>query len=122
MKQILDITKALSDETRLRVLLSVQAKPLCVCQIVELFQLSGATISKHLSILRNAGLVQSEKRGKWVYYGPVEKDACCEPAKGAIAWLTKSLCCDKQLEQDQKRLKQILKIDPEELCRRQCKN
>ena len=51
MRDLLQITKALADPNRVRVLLALQHRELCVCQISELFQLAPSTISKHLSIL-----------------------------------------------------------------------
>jgi ArsR family transcriptional regulator, arsenate/arsenite/antimonite-responsive transcriptional repressor len=60
--------KAVADGTRLRILRMVQERPLCVCQIVEVLGLSQSTVSKHLALLKNAGLIEDEKRGKWVFY------------------------------------------------------
>jgi DNA-binding transcriptional ArsR family regulator len=60
-------TKALADETRVRTLLSLRQGELCVCQITELFGLAPSTVSKHLSILFQAGLVDSRKDGRWMY-------------------------------------------------------
>lgn len=62
--------KALADETRLRMLdLLVQhGEPLCVCEITEQFDLSQSTISHHLRLLREAGLIDGERRGTWMYY------------------------------------------------------
>jgi ArsR family transcriptional regulator len=63
---------ALGDPTRLGILalLAAQEAPLCVCEIVEAFPLGQPTISHHLKLLRDAGLVWWEKRGLWVYYAP----------------------------------------------------
>ena len=62
--------KALSDETRLRIVQTMaQAREeLCECNIVPLFGLSQSTISYHLKVLRDVGIVESEKRGLWAYY------------------------------------------------------
>jgi len=60
--------KAVGDRTRLRILALLQQGPLCVCQLVEILGLSQPTVSKHLSTLGAAGLVEDEKRGKWVFY------------------------------------------------------
>jgi ArsR family transcriptional regulator len=63
---------ALGDPTRLGILalLAAQDAPLCVCEIVDAFPLGQPTISHHLKLLREAGLVWWEKRGLWVYYAP----------------------------------------------------
>ncbi len=62
--------KALADETRLRIVRTMMRSEheLCECNIVPLFGLSQSTISYHLKVLREAGIVESEKRGLWAYY------------------------------------------------------
>lgn len=61
--------KALGDPVRLRMASMIAAQPeLCVCEITPAFDLSSATISHHLKTLREAGLVDSERRGTYVYY------------------------------------------------------
>ena len=64
------VFKALSDETRLRILRSLMRSegPLCECEIVPAFGLSQSTISYHLKVLREAGLVEADRRGVWAYY------------------------------------------------------
>ncbi len=67
------IFKALADPVRLR-LMSIIASAddeVCVCDITPLFDVSGPTISHHLRVLREAGLVDCERRGTWVYYWPL---------------------------------------------------
>jgi len=61
--------KALSDETRLRIVRTMarSQQELCECNIVPLFGLSQSTICYHLKVLREAGIVESEKRGLWTY-------------------------------------------------------
>lgn len=118
MQQFVTITKALADETRVRILLCLRRKPLCVCQIVELCGLAPSTTSKHMAILKQAGLVDSVKRGRWVYYSLPGDDA---PAlvHETIAWVRQSLARDKTAVQDARTLKVILDEPPEELCKRQ---
>ena len=62
--------KVLADPTRLRMLdlLAQQAEPLCVCDITDQFEQNQPTISHHLKLLREAGLIDCEKRGIWVFY------------------------------------------------------
>jgi ArsR family transcriptional regulator len=64
------VLKALADETRLRILdlVASAADDLCACEIEGFFELSQPTISHHMRILRDAGLIGAEKRGQWVYY------------------------------------------------------
>ena len=63
-----DTFKALSDPTRREILNLLKQKEMTAGEIVEHFQVSGATISHHLSILKQAGLVDDQKSGKYIYY------------------------------------------------------
>ena len=63
--------KALGDPVRLRLLSLIAARAggeVCVCDLTDAFTLTGPTISHHLRVLREAGLVECERRGTWVYY------------------------------------------------------
>ena len=64
------VFRALGDPTRLEILALIAARPepICVCDIVSRFELSQPTISHHLRILREAGLVTASRRGTWSYY------------------------------------------------------
>ena len=112
------ITKALSDPNRVRILLSLRRGELCVCQITELFGLATSTVSKHLSILSQAGLVISRKTERWVYYRLPDKSASVA-VREALDWVSKSLSKTPEAAADAKKLKTILKADLVELCRRQ---
>ena len=68
MEKLLDALKALSDETRLRILNLLYEKELCVCDIMETLQISQTKASRHLIYLKNAGLVKDRKYAQWVYY------------------------------------------------------
>ena len=60
--------KALGDPNRIRIMKMLERRRLCVCEVREILGLSNSTVSKHLSILRDAGLVIDSKDGKWVNY------------------------------------------------------
>lgn len=63
------IFKALGDEKRLRMLDMVASNPgICACSLLEVFEMSQSTLSHHMSLLKAAGLVGCEKRGKWCHY------------------------------------------------------
>jgi DNA-binding transcriptional ArsR family regulator len=112
------VIKALADETRVRIFMSLIGGELCVCQIVELMGLAPSTVSKHMSILKQAYLVDSRKDGRWMFYRLAEKDAKME-AQGIAALVLQLLSVDPQIRADAKRLKQISKMDKEELCQKQ---
>jgi DNA-binding transcriptional ArsR family regulator len=118
MREFMRITKALADANRVRVLLALQGRELCVCQITELLGLASSTISKHLSVLHQAGLIESRKSERWVYYR--QPDATASVAvREAIDWVQKSLADTLQANADAKKLKNILKVNPTALCQRQ---
>jgi ArsR family transcriptional regulator len=67
--QLAPLFKALSDPVRLRLVsLIASTDEVCVCDLTDAFDLTGATISHHLRVLRETGLVDCERRGTWVYY------------------------------------------------------
>ncbi len=68
MREITKIFKALSDPNRVRILKLLEKKPICVCEFPTLLNIAVSTVSKHLSILRDAGLITDRKTGKWVIY------------------------------------------------------
>lgn len=115
----MNITRALADESRVRTLLALRQGELCVCQITELFGLAPSTISRHLSILSQAGLVQSRKNGRWIYYRLSGRNAPVA-VREAIDWVEKALARDPLVARDGRSLTRILKQDPVELCKRQC--
>lgn len=62
------VAKAVADPSRVRILKLLEGGQLCVCQITAVLELAPATVSKHLTALKIAGLVQQRRDGKWVYY------------------------------------------------------
>ena len=65
MHELTTIARALDNESRLRILMSLQAGELCLCQLIELLGLAPSTVSKHVELLRVAGLVDRRKDGRW---------------------------------------------------------
>jgi ArsR family transcriptional regulator, arsenate/arsenite/antimonite-responsive transcriptional repressor len=119
MREFMNITKALADSTRIRVLLALRQQELCACQITELIGLAQSTMSKHFYLLKQARLVDSRKDGRWVYYALPGKEA--SPAvREALNWVQKSLVDEPRIAEDLKNLKEVLKCDPGDLCKKQC--
>jgi DNA-binding transcriptional ArsR family regulator len=118
MESFLAITRALSDENRVRALLALGDQEVCVCQLIEFLKLAPSTVSKHMSILKQARLVKGQKRGRWMYYRQAGVDAPAE-ARLALEWMHACLRRSPKIRQDQNQLKTIAKLDRHELCRRQ---
>ncbi len=115
MTQFMKIAKALADENRIRILLFLDDEELCLCQIIELLQLSPSTVSKHVSILINAGLIEVRKEGRWHYYR--RPDVPLPAVTAAYEFLRNSRVDSAQIQSDKKALQKVLKADKEELCR-----
>jgi ArsR family transcriptional regulator, arsenate/arsenite/antimonite-responsive transcriptional repressor len=120
MREFMTLTKALADENRVRILLALRQQELCVCQITELFGLAPSTMSKHLSILYQAGLLNSRKEGRWIFYALPGKEAPLAVRK-AIEWVGSAVADSPRAADDAKRLKTVLKLDPAILCKKQCR-
>ena len=113
MEQTLQTAKALSDSSRLRVLaMLMEHDELCVCQVTALLNLSTATVSKHMSILHGAHLVDSRKEGRWVYYRLSDSFP-----HSLHQWVTESLSQSTVARNDRKALQDIVACDRVELCR-----
>jgi DNA-binding transcriptional ArsR family regulator len=119
MREFLAIMKALADPNRLRVVVALRGRELCLCQVVELLGLAHSTVSRHMSILQQARLVDARKDGRWNYFRLAEDPDRPEAVQAAVL-VVQSLERDAQIQDDVKHLKQILKMNPEALCRRQC--
>lgn len=118
MRDAITVLKALAEENRLRVVMALKGRELCVCQITELLGLAPSTVSKHMSILRQARLVESLKQGRWVHYRLADKGSAPE-VREALHWVENCLKSSRQAKRDARRLAKILKMDKEILCRRQ---
>lgn len=99
MRQYLSVTKALSDESRVRALMSLVAGELCVCQIIEVLGLAPATVSKHMAVLEQAGLVERRKQGRWHYYRLADDDAPVL-VREALRWTIDALSGQERIAAD----------------------
>ncbi|MBE7414419.1 MAG: winged helix-turn-helix transcriptional regulator [Deltaproteobacteria bacterium] len=120
MNETVSIAKALSDKARLRAIMALSGGELCVCQIVGLLGLAPSTVSRHLGVLHQAGLISSRKDGRWVYFRLAGPDAS-PPARKALRWVREALAGDSSVTKDLLSLKRITGVSKEELCRTQAK-
>jgi ArsR family transcriptional regulator len=102
------IFKALSDKNRIRIIKMLQKKPLCVCEIRAVLKLAVSTVSQHLSILREAGLITDWKEGKWINYkiNP-EPD---QPVSNALLFVQLQLEDDETVKKDRKIIETVDRI------------
>ena len=130
MFDFMTIVRALADENRVRILMALRGRELCVCQVTGLLDLAPSTTSRHLSILRQAKLITCRKKGKWVYYSLPSsmesakefagegKSAVSLPDLAALAaytigWVQNSLAQKSEILADEKRIQEILKREQE---------
>ena len=85
-RDIVCIFKALSDENRIRILKMLRSGEKCACKLLEELNISQPTLSHHMKILCDAGIVSGRKEGKWMHYS-----ICCEGAKDINAMLQELL-------------------------------
>jgi ArsR family transcriptional regulator len=107
--------KAAADPTRTRILKLLEGGGLCVCQVQAVLRLAPSTVSKHLSILRLAGLVEDRREGKWIAYS---LSAGRNPhADAVLAMLRGPLDRDPTVRSDRKRLREVRAVPREILLR-----
>jgi len=108
MEEFVNVLKGLSDNSRLRTawLLYRTSTPLCVCEIMDALAISQYNVSRHLKVLKNAGLIREKKDGRWVYYSLIKpENRFHELILQAIVSLPKELFI-----QDEKRLKERISL------------
>jgi ArsR family transcriptional regulator, arsenate/arsenite/antimonite-responsive transcriptional repressor len=103
-RDLATIFKALSDETRLRILKLLEHGELCVCDIVAAFDMSQPKVSFHLSTLKGAGLVKDRREGKWMHYGIDDSDLF----KRLLTFSVIERIPGETMEEDRKRLEAFL--------------
>ena len=114
LRKTIKAIKALSDESRLRIMALLNTRSdLCVCEIREIIGLSQPTISSHLKILEDAGLIEHKKDGLWMNYSISSEfdDNLKTILEGAISGISQS----KLVKDD---LRRLAKIDREKICSR----
>lgn len=107
--------KAAADPTRTRMLKMLERRELCVCQVQAVLGLAVSTVSKHLSILKLAGLVEDRRDGKWVTYrlARAGESAYVRPV---LAMLRGAIERDPVFVADAERLRKVLAIPLDALC------
>lgn len=108
------VGRAISDRNRIRILKMLEPGELCVCQITAILGLAPASASKHLSLLRMAGLLSHRKEGRWVYYR-IEAHPNNPYAADILSVLAGSLEDDPIITEDRRRLDYVNSITMQEL-------
>ena len=107
------VLKALAHPVRLRILAMLRGGELCLCQMTAVLELAASTVSAHLGDLKRAGLVGERKDGRWVFHRLAEG----EEASAHLEPVFRSIARDAQVESDSRLLRELRKVEVEELCR-----
>ena len=105
MKEMVNLFKAFSDETRLRIIKLLERGELCVCDIVAALDMVQPKVSFHLGVLKKAHLLQGRKQGKWMHYKIDDSDLF----KRLIMLSVLERIPEEKLKNDKKRLESFLK-------------
>jgi DNA-binding transcriptional ArsR family regulator len=109
------VAKAVADPSRARILKLLENGELCVCQITAVLDLAAATVSKHLALLKTAGLLQQRREGKWVYYRRAEREL--NPyAPPFLALVGAALVDDPTVAEDRRLLASVNAVPIQDLC------
>ncbi len=114
MRELELTLKAAGDPTRTRILKLLEERGLYVCQVQAVLRLAPSTVSKHLTILKQAGLVEDRRAGRWVEYGLTE--APRQYASAVLTLLHSPLDRDPVILADRKRLREVLALPLHQLC------
>jgi ArsR family transcriptional regulator len=104
MDNKVDLFKALADENRLRILSMLRVRNLCVCEINAILNVAMSTISSHLKILRNSGLVSSTKDGRWIIYSLNKSD---EEINNLLDTALNYIADQEKIKEDTKQLNHV---------------
>ena len=108
------VLKAAADPTRARILKLLERGGLCVCQVRAVLDLAPSTVSKHLTILKHAGLVQDQRDGKWIEYSLA--DASHNPhARPVLDLVRTALARDRAALADRTQLREVKRVPKSEL-------
>jgi len=111
MEDLIKALKALSDETKLRILNLLLERECCVCEIMQALDISQSRASRNLGILQDAGFLKSRRDGRWIVYS-IDWQTANRYATSLIKLLKDSVVSNEVLTQDKERLKRAAQVGP----------
>jgi len=111
MRELVGVFRALSDETRLRILKVLLERECCVCEVMQALGISQSRASRNLGILEGAGFVKSRRDGLWIVYS-INKQTMNSYVASLIEALRGSLVNEEIILQDRERLSQAVRVGP----------
>jgi ArsR family transcriptional regulator len=113
VEELVAIARTLSDTTRIRVVAALRNGELCVCELVDALHISQSSLSTHLQMCRQFGVLTARKDGRWIYYSLSDRYA---PLVERIFSEFDTLRSDEQLRRDAKRLRKRLLMRQDDRC------
>ena len=111
MHDLIKALRALSDETRLRIMRALLKKECCVCEVMQALDISQSRASRNLGILQDAGFLTARRNGAWIIYS-LDRQTANRYAVSLAKLLKDAPISDEVLKQDEKRLKHAVRIGP----------
>jgi len=111
MRDFVKLFKALSDETRLRMLNILLERECCVCEVMQALDISQTRASRNLAALYEAGFLKLRRDGSWSLYS-IDMDDMNEFVADLVQAVAKAMERNKMLEQDRERLKKAMRVGP----------
>ena len=105
MEELAQLYKALSEETRIRIMLLLMRGELCVCDIQAVLDEPQSKISRHLAYLKHSGLLRSKRVGVWMHY--LIRETVDETCKAQLAFMEEQLSMLPQYREDRKKLQEF---------------
>jgi ArsR family transcriptional regulator len=111
VRDLIKSFKALSDETRIRILKLLLERECCVCEVMQALDISQTRASRNLGLLQDAGFIKSRRDGLWVVYS-IDEQGMERYSTSLLDILRKSLDDSDIIAEDRKRLKQAARVGP----------
>ena len=111
MKNLIKTAKAISDETRIRILKVLLERECCVCEVMQALDISQSRASRNLGILENAGFVKPRRDGLWIVYS-IDKQTMNSHAASLTEMLRSSLIDEEIVMRDRERLSHATRVGP----------
>jgi ArsR family transcriptional regulator, arsenate/arsenite/antimonite-responsive transcriptional repressor len=102
MQDLTSTGQAIADPTRVRIIAALRPGALCVCELVDALEVSQSTLSSHLQVLRQTGVVSTRKEGRWIYYSLTDQKRGLVEA--IFSQIQRQLDVDSRLRRDSQRI------------------
>jgi ArsR family transcriptional regulator len=114
MREIIAVGQAIVDPTRVRIIAALRRGELCVCELVDALEINQSTLSGHLQVLRQTGLVTTRKEGRWIYYSLTDRKTALIEA--LFSHIQPDGSTDPRLRRDFRRIERRLAIRKDGRC------